>query len=428
MSVGHANGLVEELDHSYSDDVEYLAAFSQFFAVSRDLATTLDMALLGIAQGVEAEGAALFLLDEETDELVCQGSLGTSELTGLRVRPEDGIMGRCLRHNAIEALHEPSSDPELLGALASQGGSATRAALCAPLSADGKPFGALQVINKRRGGDFSRRDRYLLQAMTNAAALAVANARMAEQLVRQEVTARELGLAAEIQRRLLPDADPAKWPVFGLNRPIRQVSGDFFDFFLLPDQRIPFALGDVSGKGMNAALLMAKAASLFRCLGKRTDDPAALLSILNQELHETASRGMFVTMIAGTYDPATGRLHFANAGHEPPLLRRPDHSYESFPAEAPPLGILPEMSFRAHEIDLGGGEFYVFSDGLTEFRYGQGEQLGVDGLIQMVEGLSALPLAARLEALLAELDGAGWQVRDDLTVLAIDDAWVPSHD
>jgi len=226
-------------------------------------------------------------------------------------------------------------------------------------------------------------------------------------------------LAAEIQRNLLPQPGQTDLPIHGYNRPIRLVSGDFFDYFVLPDQRIPFALGDVSGKGINAALLMSKAASLFRCLGKRSDDPASILSIINKEIHETSSRGMFVTMVAGIYDPATGLLRFANAGHEPPLLRKRDRSYQTFPAEAPPLGIVPDMEFRTTEAALDDGEFYIFSDGLIEFQYGDQEELGVEGLIQLIEGLADVPLAERLKTLLNTLDREGWALHDDLTVLAI---------
>ena len=409
-------------DPDSPSDVQFLAAYSQFFAVSRDLAATLDTALAGIIQGTSAEAGALFLLDEATGELVCHAAAGPLDLRDARVMPGQGILGRCLRRNAIESLRDSRRDPELLGAIDEKHRLIVRSALCAPMAADGRPFGAIQVVNQRPRGSFSERDSYLLQTMANSAALAVANARLTEELVRQEVTQRELDLAAEIQRNLLPNGDQAGLPVYGLNRPIRQVSGDFFDYFALPDGRIPFALGDVSGKGINAALLMAKAASLFRCLGKRSDDPAAILAILNREIHETSSRGMFVTMVAGTYDPGSGLLRFANAGHEPPLLRGQDHCYSTFPAEAPPLGSIPDMEFWTHEINLEGGEFYVFSDGLMEFHFQEHEELGVGGLIQMIEGLSHLPISERLEALLSELDSEGWEVRDDLTVLVIDDS------
>jgi sigma-B regulation protein RsbU (phosphoserine phosphatase) len=137
---------------------------------------------------------------------------------------------------------------------------------------------------------------------------------------------------------------------------------------------------------------------------------------------------MFVTMVAGVYDTETGRVRFANAGHEPPLLRTPERSYHDFPAAAPPLGILPELRFETEEAALDGGEFYLFSDGLTEYRYDRQEALGVVGIIQLIESLAALPLPERVNALLAELDREGWEARDDLTVLAIDDAWVRQND
>ena len=422
MTASIANDPSDPLELERLDDVRFLAAFSQFFAVSQDVGATLETALTGIIQGINAEAGALFLLDEATGELVCHATVGPLDLRGARVMPGHGILGRCLRRNEIESIHAVRDDPELLGAIDEKNRLMVRSALCAPLAADGRPFGAIQVVNKRPRGPFGQRDCYLLQTMANSAALAVANARMAEELVRQEVTQRELDLAAEIQRSLLPNAESNKLPVHGLNRPIRQVSGDFFDFFALPDRRISFALGDVSGKGINAALLMAKAASLFRCLGKRSDDPATIMAIINREIHETSSRGMFVTMVAGTYDPSSGLVRFANAGHEPPLLRNRDRSYRTFPAEAPPLGIVPEMEYWTQEVNLNGGEFYVFSDGLMEYHYHDDEELGVQGLIQLIEGLSELPLGERLDALLSELENEGWEVRDDLTVLAIDDS------
>lgn len=420
MSTSTANSLRETPGHGFRDDIEFLAAFSQFFAVSRDLKATLETALAGIVQGVQAASGALYLLDQDAAELVCRTAVGPQDIRGTRASPDEGIIGRCLRRNALESVDGDASTHTL--------GPRVGATLCAPLAADGRPFGVIQVTSDRANRGFTTRDTNLLQIMANSAALAVANARKAEELVRQEAMEREVHLAAEIQRSLLPQPNQHYLPIHGYNRPVRLVSGDFFDYFPLSDQRIPFALGDVSGKGINAALLMSKAASLFRCLGKRSDDPALILSILNKEIHETSSRGMFVTMVAGTYDPGTGLLRFANAGHEPPLWRKRDRSYQTFPAEAPPLGIVPDMEFWTTEIELDGGEFYIFSDGLTEFRYGDEEELGVDGLIQMVESLADLPLAERLKALLGALDHEGWELRDDLTVLAIDDDRGRSHD
>ena len=271
---------------------------------------------------------------------------------------------------------------------------------------------------KRDGSGAAR-----LRVLSEIGARLIAADRTGEQLQRN--IAQDLKLAMELQRSLQPDCDPNELPIWGFNLPARQMSGDFFDFYRTGTGDFAFTLGDVSGKGMGAALLMAKTISVFRCLSKRTEDPADLLTAINAELCETATRGLFVTMVVGWYSPRDGRVRFANAGHEPPLMRRKDRTYKTFPAAAPPLGILSDYDVGGEEIDLAGGEFYIFSDGLTEYRYAGGEQLGVEGLIQLVEIHAAEPPATRVEAIIQMLDEeAGWDAHDDLTVLAIDDSWV----
>lgn len=279
-------------------------------------------------------------------------------------------------------------------------------------------FGDMLAAADRYGAPFR-------SAVTGLMQLATANAALRDRLSEQLRVGDSLEMAADLQQSLQPQSAPGELPIWGVNLPARKLSGDFFDFYPLDGERIAFALGDVSGKGMNAALLMAKTIGLFRCLGKRIDSPALLLEAINAELCETSTRGMFVTMVAGHYCSGDGRVCLANAGHQPPLLRRRDRSYESFPATAAPLGILATDPATDERIDLDNGELYVFSDGLTEYRYVSGERLGVEGLIQLIESLAEAPLARRLEMLLATLDqDGGWEARDDLTVLAIDDAWV----
>jgi sigma-B regulation protein RsbU (phosphoserine phosphatase) len=240
---------------------------------------------------------------------------------------------------------------------------------------------------------------------------------MAAAAVEHERVHRELEIAAEIQRSLLPAARPAPFPVHGVNVPARTVSGDFFDILPLEDGRIAFCLGDVSGKGMNAALLMAKTASLYRCLAKSVDRPGRLLAMLNDEVFETATRGMFVTMLAGLYDAAAGRISVANAGHEPPLVHRRSGGFESIPADAPPLGILRISEIPEIEVQLEGGSLYTFSDGLTEAYTTTGEQFGATGLKQLIERCAELPVEERITTIIAR--ARGLDLRDDLTLLVV---------
>ena len=297
--------------------------------------------------------------------------------------------------------------------------------LCSRLAAGGDSADKLEALFDEILADAERKGAPFRSAVTGLMRLAKSNAALRARLSEQLRVGDSLEMAADLQQSLQPQCEPGALPIWGVNLPARKLSGDFFDFYPVDAEHIAFALGDVSGKGMNAALLMAKTIGLFRCLGKRIAEPAALLEAINAELCETAAGGMFVTMVAGRYCSADGSVCFANAGHLPPLLRRRDRSYESFPAGAPPLGIVESLRAADERMALDGGELYVFTDGLTEYRYVSGERLGVEGLIQLIEALAELPLARRLEALLATLDqDGGWEARDDLTVLAIDDAWV----
>ncbi len=229
---------------------------------------------------------------------------------------------------------------------------------------------------------------------------------------------KELQLAREVQKSLLPATRSRG--IAGLNLSARAVSGDFYDYFALADGRIVFCLADVSGKGMQAALLMAKTASLFRCLGKGVSDPGKLLAMLNREIFETSVRGMFVTMQAGVFDPRRGQVLLSSAGHPPALHMIGTASVSAFPAQAPPLGINPDTAFPNETVELRGGCLYLYTDGLLEARVGE-QRLQGDGLADLLRRHSHLPPDARARAIAgAVVDNSGG-VEDDLTLLIIED-------
>ena len=232
----------------------------------------------------------------------------------------------------------------------------------------------------------------------------------------------ELELAREIQASLLPK-EQDNLPVHGINISAKELSGDFYDFFKLDDGRILFNLGDVSGKGMHAAMLMAKTSSLFRCLGKKIHHPAELLKIINNELCETNIRGMFVTMVAGIYDTSSREITLVNAGNPPAILYNPnakEKKIQLIAADSPPIGIIPEKEYEETTIKLSKGHLYVFSDGITEGFTHNNEELGINGLVSLIAGLDNKPVQQRLDYIISHLSQSIKGQRDDMTLLIIE--------
>jgi sigma-B regulation protein RsbU (phosphoserine phosphatase) len=421
VTIEDAKKLVEHgANPRLAGDMELLLAISQDFVGSPAMGETLANAVRQIMAYMDTEAASIFLLDASNERLTCLACAGPVAIEGLSIARTQGIVGRALSSNAVQMVRDVSADGDFSTAVDDSTGFLTRSILCAPLVVKGRMLGVLEVINKRKGdGLFDTADKQFLQVLAGMVSLAVHNAQMTEALVEQERMRRELDLAREIQRNLLPNQPAVDFPVHGLNLSALEVSGDFYDFFTLADGRIAWGLGDVSGKGMNAAMLMAKTISLFRCLCKTVHEPARLLAMLNDEISETASRGMFVTMAVGVFDPASGEVLFANAGHQPPLYRSADGVYREIEESSPPLGIMSGMSYNEQRLALSGGRLYVFTDGVTEGHSEGGGMLELSGLQALLDKHAVMPPAEQLERIAEALVRPGVRLHDDLTLLVI---------
>ena len=271
---------------SLGDQLALLAEITQSFAFSLDIDDTLNNALQRFMEYLDAEASSVFLLENNDTELVCRGCGGPVDITGLRLPASKGIVGTTVVSKTCQMVRDVSKDPNFSQNVDKDTGFVTKSILCAPLVVKDKCIGALELINKRSGnGLFDDKDQHFVTALASAASLAIHNARMADRLVEQERMQKELELAREIQESLLPDQRD-DFPVLGMNIPARGVSGDFYDFFLRDDGLIYFNLADVSGKGMNAAILMAKTSSLLHHLAKDMDDVGEHLARVNDEICE----------------------------------------------------------------------------------------------------------------------------------------------
>ena len=407
--------------HTLEEQLAQLADVTQGFASSLNIQETLQNAISQFLIYLDAEAASIFLLENDDTELVCMDCAGPVDITGIRLKADQGIVGKTVQMKSCQMIRDVKKDKNFAQSVDKGSGFVTKSILCAPLLVQDQCIGALELINKKNEtGLFDARDQHLLLALASAAALAIHNARMAAALVEQERIHRELELAREIQVGLLPLAKHTKFPVCAMNYPAREVSGDFYDFFQREDGKIYFNLADVSGKGMNSAMLMAKGCSLLHHLAKTMDDPGEMLERVNEELCESVTHGMFITIVSGFIDSEKKEIVFSNAGHQPPLYHHSDGRFEEIQALAPPIGILPDMKFPVSRMAMQGGCLYIFTDGVTESLDENEHELQLDGLIKLINTHKDLTAAIRLENIIAAIRIPNISQRDDITLMAID--------
>ena len=397
-----------------------VADLSQALASTLDLEAGLDLALGRIVEALGALGGAVFLLDAATSELVCRAAVGPVDIKGLRIPSQTGIVGRALLTRQCQIVRDARQDPDFTGVIDAVTGVQTRSMLGAPLMTAHGPIGVLQVINKRDGALFDEADRDLLRALAAPAALAASNAALTQDLLEQNRIRRELQMARRMQRMLLPTRRRGAFPILAINRPAREISGDFYDFFDLADGRIGFAVGDVAGKGLDAAFLMLRCASLIRFVGKEGLSPSVWLARANDELCETVTGGTFVCAAVGYFDPRTLQATWANAGFPPALVHRGDGTTEQHRAGGPPLGIVPGMDYPEQSAVLDAAVLYLYSDGVTDARDNARVTLGVEGVEAMVARHAQWRPETRLRRIVGEL--RRMQLADDTTILMVEGA------
>lgn len=234
---------------------------------------------------------------------------------------------------------------------------------------------------------------------------------------------RERDIAQTLQRTFLPDSlpQPPGWELRVHYQPSRVVGGDFYDALVLPDGRLGIALGDVAGKGVRAALLMATARGVLREAALAgPGGPAVLLTATNRILFSEFPPKMFTTCVYAEIDPRSGRMRYANAGHHPPLILRGDREMTELESTGIPLGLDEAASYDEQErLIPPGGQLFLYSDGLTDARGRTGARFDTQGL---KEALSTASGEETIETVLDRLHdfvGANWERQDDLTILTL---------
>jgi serine phosphatase RsbU (regulator of sigma subunit) len=269
---------------------------------------------------------------------------------------------------------------------------------------------------------FTRDDLNLLTVMANVAAIRIEHTRFAEMEHARKLMARDLEQAAEIQRQFLPATAP---PVAGLdlaghNAPCRTVGGDYFDFFPYEGNRVAMVLGDVSGKGMPASLLMMGLQARVEVLAEEPRDLAEVMSKLNRITCANCPSNRFITLFFCILDGETGELTYCNAGHNPPVIVRADGTRELLPGGGPVIGILATIEYQAMRSTLHHGDtLVIYSDGVTEAADSTGEEFETDRLGEVVAKYRELPagvIVQEINRAVSEFT-AGVPQGDDITMI-----------
>ncbi|HKS24119.1 MAG TPA: SpoIIE family protein phosphatase [Thermoanaerobaculia bacterium] len=297
-----------------------------------------------------------------------------------------------------------------------------RSILCAPVTIGDSVVGVLYVdylINRQ----ISEEDVRLVAQIARYAAIKLETTRLREEAIQKRIMDEELKTASTIQRGLLPAA-PRSIPGYtfaGLNRPCRSISGDYYDFVVRPDGKVYFVIGDVSGKGITAGLMMAGLQAAFRIFCKTDPSPAILAAELNTALKENLPQSKFVTLFLGRLDTATGTIEYANAGHAPPLWIRKNGVEELTDTDLV-LGVVTRADFLNRKLRLEPGDALVlFTDGVSEAENHEGQEMSP---MQFADRLAKLH-AAQAEEITKAVDDAVLRhvgeapLADDVTLVVV---------
>jgi sigma-B regulation protein RsbU (phosphoserine phosphatase) len=333
--------------------------------------------------------------------------------------PKDSLLGRYLsryRKPLMVEYLDQSWGRLHLDAASSGFLAATQAAVCLPIGSGESLFGLIVVGAKRSGLLYSRTDSELLETFSEHLGLVLENAALHEATIEQERLKNEVLLAREIQLNLLPDTAPKhdKLELHGKMESSVEVGGDYYDFFEISPDRIGVAIGDVSGKGVPAAMLVSSLQAVFKNLARRDKmNPAQVIEELNRYLCDNAKSGQYATIFYGVFELGESAFTYCNAGHCPTLLIK-THYADRLGEGGLVLGIEPGHRYEEGRVRLDPGDILCFyTDGVTEQSGAKGQQYGEQRLIDFLRANRNLPLAALQDSLFASVLAFGNGRQDD---------------
>lgn len=424
------NPTAEILESQFSSRTDLLGLISKVGVAllsSTGLDETLDQVATLVFEAVPADRCVIMLSGEEGSSedgmkiAVARERGKSDQLTEVRisrtVMEEVMVNGKSVLTS--DAQHDPKFASQTMALLG------VRSVLAVPLSvSETEVFGIIYADSPTYENTFTEEHLNILTTLASVASIRVENARLTEERFERERMERELELATEIQQRFQPSAPPQmdSYELQGISFACYEIGGDYYDFIPRHNGKMLIALGDVSGKGTAAALLMSSLHAAIHAQTMAGAELPEMVRAVNEYLASNTPSNRFITFFVGELNPDTGELSYINAGHNPPLVGRADGSVEELDSGGFPLGIMPGAEFELGSINLKEGEaVIVFSDGVSEAENVAGEEFGIDRLSDVVKkhiGRSASGLRDKIESSLSSFTGTA-PANDDITLVIV---------
>jgi serine phosphatase RsbU (regulator of sigma subunit) len=404
--------------------------------ISQKLRDTLDLDeilnhLLDSVQSIYGfDAAGIFVLSRDAPKTAIGssgGMIASVAERGFDARPPrhdtvflegKGIIGHVIHTGECVVLTDVRSDPRYV-----EGRSRTRSEVAVPLVKDERMIGALNIESDAPAA-FDEGDVEILRFFADAASISIERAILHRHLLETKRIEEQLRIAWEVQSRMLPRNPPdvPGYDIAGLCIPTFEIGGDYFDYVVLPEDRLGLAVADVSGKGVPAALTMVEFRTLLRTHAGGEPEPARIAEAVNRQLRESIGPGDFVTCVYGVLQPENGRFDYVNCGHNPPLIVHPDGSTGSLESGGTILGMFEDARYEEGTDVLGPGDvLLLYTDGVVESADRAGREFGAERLVEVVRASHDAPASVVTREVLRharEFSGSE-MMRDDFTMVVV---------
>ncbi len=406
-----------------SDLLALISKVGVALLASVTLNETLEQIVSLVFEAVPADRCMVMMRDDKNPDLkvaVARLRDRVGEIGEIRI--SRSVIDEVVVNGKSVLTSDAQADPRFMGGTVMLQG--VRSVLAVPLGVGQNVFGIIYADSPLAEGRFTEDHLKVLTTLASVAAIRVENARLMEERIERERLEREQQVASEIQHRFLPAAAPqiAGYELQGISFPCYEIGGDYYDFIERADGKLVVALGDVSGKGTAAALLMSSLHAAVHAQAETHDSLVKTIGAVNRYLVESIPPNRFVTLFYAELDPQKGTLAFLNAGHNPPLIVHAGGTMEQLAAGGLPLGIMANADFREGRTRLHPGDVLViYSDGVTEAVNPKGEEFGPTRLYEVVArnmDSSAAGIRDRIEAELTKFC-QGTPAADDITLVIV---------